>query len=176
MINKAIFFDRDGVFNELVFRPSGSLTAPWKDNEFRYLDGINLATQIAKEKGLYTFLVTNQPDINNGLTTKETVESFHERLQNKFNFDEIIFCPHSKSEGCRCRKPLPGMILQLANKWKISLQDSFMVGDTWKDIDAGKSAGCSTILIERDYNLEVKADYVVKNANEAANLVVKILY
>ena len=83
MINKAIFFDRDGVFNELVFRPSGSLTAPWKDNEFRYLDGINLATQIAKEKGLYTFLVTNQPDINNGLTTKETVESFHERFPKK---------------------------------------------------------------------------------------------
>ena len=95
MINKAIFFDRDGVFNELVLRPSGSLTAPWIDDEFEYLEGINLSTKIIKEKGLFCFLVTNQPDINDGLTTKKTVASFHMKLNKRFNFDEIVYCPHS---------------------------------------------------------------------------------
>ena len=85
--------------------------------------------------------------------------------------DEIMFCPHLDSHRCVCRKPKPGMVNILAKKWKISLSDSFLIGDNWKDIESGKSAGCRTILIDKLYNKTVTSDYRVENLTMSVEVV-----
>ena len=90
---------------------------------------------------------------------------------NELPIDEIMVCSHIDSDNCNCRKPKPGMIISLAKKWEITLEDSFLIGDNWKDIESGKAAGCRTILIDKLYNKTVTADYQVENLTMSAEVV-----
>jgi len=162
---KAIFFDRDGVINEIVWRknlPASPRTMQeWKLN--KELAKIMLAL---KEKGYKIFAVTNQPDVARNLMDKEVLQAMHQDMCDHLPLDEVMACTHDNKDNCECRKPKPGMLLMLAKKWQIDLRQSFMVGDSWKDIDAGKAAGCKTILVDAIYNQKVSADYRIKNLNE----------
>ncbi|MBI5050995.1 MAG: HAD-IIIA family hydrolase, partial [Nitrospirae bacterium] len=95
----------------------------------------------------------------------------HNLLMEKLAIDDIIVCPHDAGDDCRCRKPKAGMLLDGAQKWNIDIKKSFLIGDTWKDIDAGKSAGCKSILIDMPYNKDDAADFRVDNLFSAADLV-----
>ena len=172
-MKKAIFLDRDGVINEPIFR-DGNINkpiAPWEIDEFKLFDNIINPLNIIKKMGYHIFIVTNQPDISKGILKISTIKKMNNIIMSKLPIDEIMFCPHLDSHRCVCRKPKPGMVNILAKKWEISLSDSFFIGDNWKDIECGKGAGCTTILLDKYYNKKVNADYRVKNLSMVNKLI-----
>jgi transaldolase len=96
-------------------------------------------------------VVTNQPDVARGPQSQSTVEAMHDRLREALPVDDIIACFHDDSADCACRKPRPGLLLSAQGKYGVEFAWSFLIGDRWKDIDAGHEAGCKTVLIDRQY-------------------------
>lgn len=150
MNRSAVFLDRDGVLNRALVR-NGKPYAPRILSQFRLLPGAAAAVRDLKAAGFLVIVVTNQPDIGNGLVDPGTVEEMHSRLRAKLPLDDIKVCEHRQNEGCACRKPAPGMLLDAASDWDIVLADSFMVGDRIGDVVAGRRAGCTTVFVDRGY-------------------------
>lgn len=150
MSRPAVFLDRDGV----LCRPlivAGKAFAPKTLSDFRLVPNASKSVQRLKDAGFIVVVVTNQPDVGHGLVSMEVVEAMHRRLQERVPVDGILTCPHRQKEGCDCRKPLPGMLLTAARRFQVDLSRSFMVGDRTSDVEAGRSAGCRTIFIDRHY-------------------------
>jgi len=169
----AIFFDRDGIVNKVVL-VNGRPFPPRNLGELEYLNGIHDLIEKAKTLNYLTFVVTNQPDIARRKTESGVIEEIHEAIQHKLKFNEIRVCPHDDIDQCSCRKPLPGMLLALALKYNVDLEQSFMIGDRWKDIEAGHRASCRTVWLKNTYNEEwlgVKPDYSVEDLNECLNII-----
>jgi D-glycero-D-manno-heptose 1,7-bisphosphate phosphatase len=116
-------------------------------------------------------IFTNQPDIARGLMKIEDLKKMHDIVKEALNPNRILHCPHDDKDNCDCRKPKPGMIIKAANELHINLNKSFVVGDTWKDMEAGKAAGCITILLDAAYNQGVNSDYKVKSLDEAVEII-----
>jgi len=148
---RAVFLDRDGVINRSKVR-GGKPYAPRHLDDFRLLPGVSKSVDALKRAGFLVVVVTNQPDIGNGLVEASIVEAMHARLRSRVAVDDIRICPHRQDAGCSCRKPKPGMLLAAARQWNIDLKISYMVGDRASDIVAGKAAGCYTLLINRHYS------------------------
>ena len=149
--NKAVFLDRDGVINRVVVRDKKPYP-PDSVQELEILPDVPEALHLLKENGFLLIVVTNQPDVGRGTQKRETVEKIHSFLKNQLPLDDIYVCWHGQDGECDCRKPLPGMLFQAAEKYGIDLSQSFLVGDRWKDIEAGKLGGCKTVFIDCGYN------------------------
>jgi D-glycero-D-manno-heptose 1,7-bisphosphate phosphatase len=150
-LKPAVFLDRDGVVNQLVYR-DGKAVSPRSIEAFVFVSGIQAAVKRLKAAGFPVFIVTNQPDIARGKMAAIALDQMTERIYQTLPIDDLRVCPHDDCDDCTCRKPRPGMLLDLAARWQVNLSRSFIVGDSWKDIQAGKQAGCRTILIAREYN------------------------
>jgi D-glycero-D-manno-heptose 1,7-bisphosphate phosphatase len=170
---KAVFLDRDGVINANLER-NGRPVAPTCLAEFRILPGVEDAARRLKAAGFLLVVVTNQPDVANGLTTRATVEAMHAEVRRRLPVDDIAVCYHVDGDDCACRKPKPGMILKAAQEHGIDLAASYLVGDRWRDVEAGRAAGCRTIFIDYGYPQDkpATADKIVKSLAEAAGCVV----
>ncbi len=118
---------------------------------------------LVRREGYRTFLVSNQPDVARGLLAETVLQQMHERLTAEVELDDIAVCEHDDGDACDCRKPRPGMLLALAARWHIDLRTSYIVGDSWKDVEAGRRAGCRTILLASPAPADVAADYTVPN-------------
>jgi len=172
-IKKAIFWDRDGVINKVIIR-NDRLSSPWTMEEFVFESRAKGILQESKRLGFLNIIFTNQPDIKRGFMKKELMEKMNRRVLSTLAVDAIKFCPHDDSDNCLCRKPKPGMILEAANEWAIDLKSSYVIGDSHKDIEAGKSAGCKTILIRRNYNKDFKdSDFLINDIKEAVEIIKK---
>ena len=147
---KAVFLDRDGVINQAVVR-EGKPYPPANLAELVVLPGVPQALFRLRQAGYLTLVVTNQPDLARGTLLPEVLEALHAHLLDTLPLDGIDFCPHDDPDGCDCRKPLPGMLLRGAKRYDLSLADCVMVGDRWRDIEAGRRAGCSTVFISCGY-------------------------
>jgi D-glycero-D-manno-heptose 1,7-bisphosphate phosphatase len=143
---KAIFLDRDGVLNKLIFR-NGKAQAPYTLEEFELFPGVEQACKKFKDHHFLIIVVTNQPDVARGWVNKDSVELINKKISEQIHIDEIKICFHVNADNCECRKPMPGMLLEAADHWNINLLESFMIGDRYSDISAGIKAGCKTILI-----------------------------
>lgn len=149
-MKRAVFLDRDGVVNEAVIR-DGKPYPPANAESMLILAGTADALERLKECGYFLVVVTNQPDVARGRQTREVVEQMHRRLLSELPLDDVLTCYHDDTDGCDCRKPQPGLIRRAAQQYGIDLSQSFLIGDRWRDIDAGAYAGCKTILIDRGY-------------------------
>ena len=147
LMNKAVFLDRDGVLNRAVVR-NGKPYPPANAAELELAPAAEEALREWKEAGFKLLVVTNQPDVAKGITTRAAVEEIHRKLASQLPVDEIFVCYHQDGDGCDCRKPKPGMILDGARKHNVDLTESFLVGDRWRDVEAGQNAGCRTVLID----------------------------
>ena len=148
---RAVFLDRDGVINEAVIR-KGKPYPPKSLQEMKVIANAAESLRQLKERGFRLIVVTNQPDVRRGITAQETVEQIHAELAAQLPLDDFFVCYHDDSDGCECRKPLPGLLLQAARRYGINLRQSFLVGDRWRDIEAGAAAGCRTVLIDYGYD------------------------
>ena len=173
-MRRAVFLDRDGVINRALTR-DGKPYPPTMLEEFEILPGVVEACARLKQAGFLLVVATNQPDVGRGTLAQSTVEALHEHLRQRIPLDRIEVCYHpgQGASDCDCRKPKPGMLLHAAKELDIDLAQSWMVGDRWRDIDAGHAAGCRTILIDCDYDeaLRQKPDHRVKTLSEAADII-----
>jgi D-sedoheptulose 7-phosphate isomerase len=148
--NRAVFLDRDGVLNRAVMR-DGKPHPPSCEAELEVAPHAKSALLRLKELGYKLLVVTNQPDVARGITTRETVDCIDRKLAERLPIDETFVCYHADSDHCECRKPKAGMLLEGARRFQIDLGASFMVGDRWRDVEAGQCAGCRAILIDNEY-------------------------
>jgi histidinol-phosphate phosphatase family protein len=146
----AVFLDRDGVLNEAIVR-NGKPYPPRDLNELVITSGARAALEELKREGFLLIVVTNQPDIARGKAKRDDVDKLNAQLLAIFPLDAIEVCEHDDCNQCDCRKPNSGMLLRAGTKLGVDLARSFMVGDRWRDIEAGRRAGCRTILIGDGY-------------------------
>ncbi|PFK33510.1 hypothetical protein COI93_18365 [Bacillus cereus] len=165
---QAIFIDRDGTIggDTTIHYPGKFTLFPFTQDALRTL----------KEQNIRLFSFTNQPGIADG---KATINDFIEELKS-FGFDDIYLCPHKHGEGCTCRKPSTGMLLQAAKKHMLDLTKCIVIGDRWTDIVAGANVHATTILVQtgaghdalhtyRDNWAHIEPDYIAENFSDAVN-------
>lgn len=169
-MKRAIFLDRDGVINKVILK-EGKPFSPRKFERFELFGEIREVLEKFRREDFLNIVITNQPDITRNLIKWETLERMHKFIKENLPIDDIFVCPHDDIDSCQCRKPKPGMLLEAAKKWDIDLNGSFLIGDRWKDIEAGKNAGCITILIDYLYNKEVGSDFRVNDLHSAIKII-----
>ena len=152
MKRRAVFLDRDGVLNAVVVR-DGRPYPPQSEEDLLLLPGVSEACQVLRDAGYLLIMVTNQPDIARGTVSADIVTSINDRLQRELSLDGVSVCPHD-GDGCDCRKPKPGLLLEAANRLGIDLGASYMVGDRWRDTEAAQNAGCFAVFIDYGYREE----------------------
>jgi D-glycero-D-manno-heptose 1,7-bisphosphate phosphatase len=164
---RAVFLDRDGVLNEAVVR-GGKPYPPATVAEVVVPRDVPDALARLRNSGFRLIVVTNQPDIARGTQSRETVHAINRHLQELLQLDGVEVCEHDDRHQCDCRKPKPGMLLRAAERDGIALAQSFMVGDRWRDIEAGRGAGCRTVLIGGGYDEGLKSPPDVQVASLSA--------
>ena len=173
-MKRAVFLDRDGVINKAIVL-NGKPYAPIEICDLEVLPGTYSALKKIQDHGLLTIVVTNQPDVANGKASKDKVESINNYLLHNLPINDIRVCFHNDNDKCLCRKPLPGLIIDAAADYNVDLGNSFMVGDRWRDIDAGSAAGCTTYFIDYGYQEEQSknANYTVACLEEAVENILR---
>jgi D-glycero-D-manno-heptose 1,7-bisphosphate phosphatase len=172
---RAVFLDRDGVINQAIVR-DGKPYPPSGVDELKIVAGAAEALRDLKQAGFLLIVVTNQPDIARGTRDRSAVEAIHQALRKTLPLDDFFVCPHDDSDHCDCRKPRPGLLLRAAQKYDIDMPHSFMVGDRWRDVDAGASAGCATVWIDyryREKRSATEASVTVDSIREAADWILR---
>jgi D-glycero-D-manno-heptose 1,7-bisphosphate phosphatase len=147
---RAVFLDRDGVINRAIVR-NGKPYPPNSLAELEILPGVPEALAQLKAVGFRLIVVTNQPDVARGKTTRAEVEAMHAVLQAQLPIDELRTCYHDTADDCDCRKPKPGLLIAAARDSQLDLAASYMIGDRWRDIEAGQRAGCTSLFIDYQY-------------------------
>jgi D-glycero-D-manno-heptose 1,7-bisphosphate phosphatase len=145
-----VFLDRDGVLNEAIVR-DGLPYAPAGIDQLKLFPDAAAAAARLKSAGFLLIVVTNQPDVARRQQSREAVAAFNAAIAAAAPIDEFFMCLHDDADRCNCRKPLPGLLLDASAKWSVDLRESFLIGDRWRDIDAGFAAGCRTVLIDHHY-------------------------
>lgn len=169
-MSKALFLDRDGILNKIVMR-DGVAGSPRFSSEFEIIDDAKEVVKAAKNLNYLTVVVTNQPDIDRKKMGFMELEKMHQIIQHSFQIDCILVCMSGNNSDFR-RKPNPGMLLEAAEKFNIDLKESFLLGDSDKDIIAGRDAGVKTILLQTGYNTHIHgtADYNIHVLSEVINI------
>lgn len=191
---KAVFLDRDGVINELIYyREQGIIDSPFTVEQFRLLPGVGEATRKLREMDYKVILVSNQPGIARGNMSEETFQEIRQKMKEELAkegtfLDGEYYCfhhPEAKVErlkdNCECRKPKPGLLLQAAKDMDIDLSQSWMIGDGLTDVKAGKGARCRTILLGRMKcelchlmdEEDARPDAIASNLMEAVQFILK---
>lgn len=147
---RAVFLDRDGVLNHAIVRDGRPYPPDRLEDLKVYPDAAAALTRL-KSAGFLLLVVTNQPDVARGTQSQAAVEAMNDVLRAELPLDGFLVCWHDDRDDCPCRKPKPGLLLDGAARFGIDLAASFLIGDRWRDIDAGAAAGCRTVLIDRQY-------------------------
>lgn len=172
----AVFLDRDG----LICRDVHYLRRP---EDFELLPGVAEGIKKLNELGVKVIVATNQSGIARGYFTEEDLRRIHERMERELGergarVDAIYYCPHHPNEGCSCRKPRTGMLERAARDFGLDLKKCFIIGDRKLDLEAGKNAGCTRILVpspETEPGIEGEADFVARDLSEAAEFIARRL-
>jgi D-glycero-D-manno-heptose 1,7-bisphosphate phosphatase len=168
-MSKAVFLDRDGVINRKP--PKGRYVTRWE--EMHLLPGVGDVIGLLNRAGFRVIVVSNQRCVAKGLVTVRELESLHQRMCQHLaaagaTIDGVYYCPHETRPACNCRKPAPGMLLAAALKHRLDLPESWIIGDSEIDVEAGRSAGCKTArLLESSGAVDGKADVVALSLPEA---------
>lgn len=184
---KAIFLDRDGVINKEVDNL-------FKIDDFELIEGVSNALMQINKSEFLSIVITNQPVIAKGFITEKDLKSIHKKMdtllgEDRAYVDDLYYCPHHPESGfkneikklkidCECRKPKSGMLKKASENYNIDLTKSWMIGDRYTDICAGKNAGCKTILLQTGHHgndksnyLDLEADYICDSLGEAVELI-----
>ena len=170
MLNRAIFFDRDGVLNKLVKR-DGGYYSPLNFKNFKINEEAKSITNDLKRLNYLNIVISNQPEIARNRMKSSELEKMTEYLKNEIIVDDIFYCTHDDNSNCACRKPKTGLFLNAQKKWNIDLHESFFVGDTWRDLDAGKNMNLKTIILENNCNYDLKCDIKIKKLKDLLSII-----
>jgi D-glycero-D-manno-heptose 1,7-bisphosphate phosphatase len=173
-LGPAVFLDRDGVINRAFVR-DGKPYPPERIEDLDVLPGVGEALARLKAAGFTLVVITNQPDVARGRQTAEVVNAMHERLASLLPIEEFRVCWHDDKDACECRKPKPGLITRPP---AYDLPRSVVVGDRWRDVEAGRRAGCrAAILVDYGYDEgpPVTPDVRVRSLAEAADWILSTM-
>jgi len=147
---RAVFLDRDGVLNQapVLYGKPGS---PKTMDEFVIPPDRVVLLKKLKECGFLLIVVTNQPDVTRGRQSIVIIEQMHRKLQSMLPLDDILVCFHDNQDDCPCRKPRPGLLIEAQQRYGLDMTRSFLIGDRWKDVEAGNAAGLKTAFIDYGY-------------------------
>ena len=176
-MKKAVFLDRDGVINRALVK-DGLPESPKSLNELEILPGVKESILRLKKLNFICLVVTNQPDVSRGKIIKDNVIEMNNFLKNEIAFDDIFVCYHDDKDNCNCRKPKSGLLLQASKKWNVDFKKSFIIGDRWRDIQAGEKVGCKTIFLEYNYK-DIKPknpDFITDSLPSAIHIIEKFVY
>jgi D-glycero-D-manno-heptose 1,7-bisphosphate phosphatase len=169
----AVFLDRDGTLNRALMR-NDIPTSPACVEQVEILPGVPQALERLKRAGLLLVVVTNQPDVARGTLERRNVEQINAYLGRRLPLDAIFCCYHDDADDCPCRKPRPGMLIDAAERFGVLLPLSFVVGDRWRDIEAGQRAGCTTVLLRQAYSGDsVRPDFEAADLSQAAEIILR---
>ena len=176
-MKKSVFLDRDGVINK-VYIKDGLPQSPNSLNELKILPGVRESIIKLKKLNFICLMVTNQPNVSRKKIDKNSVIQMNNFLKNEIALDDIFVCYHDDSDNCNCRKPKPGLLSQAGKKWDVDFKKSFMIGDRWRDIQAGEKVGCKTIFLDYKYNEKKpkKPDFVSDSLLNAAHIIEKLIH
>ena len=193
-MSRAVFLDRDGVINELIYYPEhGIIDSPFNVEQFKLIPGVCEAINKFHELGLEVIIVSNQPGIAKGYFSEENFNEIGGKMKEELAkegavLDGEYYCfhhPEAKVEklnvNCECRKPKPGLLLKAAKDKNIDLSQSWMVGDGLTDVKAGENAGCKTILLGKMKcelchlmdEQDTHPDFIAPNLFDASQIIVK---
>lgn len=166
----AVFLDRDGVINRPILRQGRPHPPDSVEDLEIYPDAASSIRRLTLA-GYAPVVVTNQPDVARGLQRAEVVHEINRELRKRVDVAAVYVCFHDDADGCHCRKPAPGLLLDAAHDLGLDLSRSFMVGDRWRDVEAGHRAGCRTVYIDRQYSERSPqdADVVTTSLAEAVS-------
>lgn len=183
MLEKVVFLDRDGVIN----RDSPAYIKTWE--EFEFLPGCLEAISLLTRNGFTVIVITNQSIIGRGMADRETLSHTHRQMSETAaahggRIHDIFFCPHHPEDGCDCRKPAPGLIFKARDTYDIDLADAVMVGDSAKDMECARNAGCgASVLVKTGNGLsamdalaekEIRPDYLADDLLDAAHWILRL--
>jgi D-glycero-D-manno-heptose 1,7-bisphosphate phosphatase len=168
--NKAVFLDRDGVLNQLIQR-DGSFRSPQKFEDFHIIDDAKDVINLIHEMGYLALVVSNQPDISRGKLKQSDLDKMTKVLFEELGVDDVYYCPHDDNNDTGCRKPAPGLLFTAQIKYDLDFNKSFMIGDTWRDVQAAEKARISMILLNKNYNQGLKNGIRVGNLQEAISII-----
>lgn len=171
---RAVFLDRDGVLNNAVIS-DGKPYPPAGLEEVHIMPGVREGLNALKDAGFMLIVVTNQPDVARGRVTLASVKEINRHLMGELPLDDFRICYHDQADNCDCRKPKPGLLLSAAEEHKIDLSKSYMIGDRWSDVEAGRRAGCRTIFIDSGYTEQApqKPDFLAADFSRAVEFILK---
>jgi len=175
-LSAAVFLDRDGVINRITVS-KGVPHPPQELKEFSFLPKVPKACRDLRRAGLALVVVTNQPDVARGTQTRKRVRAMNERVASRLPVKGVLTCFHDNADACLCRKPKPGLLKKAAARWRLDLKRSFIVGDRWSDIAAGRAAGCRGILIKKSYSQaeRCRPDWTARDLAEAAEIILRTI-
>lgn len=175
-LSAAVFLDRDGVINRITVA-KGVPHPPSALKEFVFLPRVEAACRRLERAGLKLAVVTNQPDVARGTQTRLRVTAMNARVKARLPVKGVLTCFHDNADGCLCRKPKPGLLRLAAKRWRLDLKRSFMVGDRWSDVEAGRAAGCRSILIKKSYSQagRCRPDWTARDLAGAAEIILRTI-
>ena len=189
--SRAVFLDRDGVLNELIYYPDeGRVGSPMSARQLRVSKFMPETLKEIKSHGYKLIVISNQPGVARKQFTFKELEKMNDKIKKELSrsgvyLDGEYYCLHHPRAlikkyrlNCNCRKPKPGLLLQAAKDHKLDLSKSFFVGDALSDVKAGKAAGCKTVLIGSMTDLlnrvikkeHAEPDYMVASLKEVVSL------
>ena len=177
-MRRAVFLDRDGVINKPVVR-EGRPHPPAEVEDFELYQDVPTGCARLEAAGYLLVVVTNQPDVARKAQSRAVVDAMHRKMLDVLpQIARVEVCWHAGVEWadpCDCRKPQPGMVLRAAKALNIDLTQSFLIGDRWRDIDCGRSAGCRTVFIDRNYSETLKQppDWTVQSFGQAIEVILR---
>nr|AAP58530.1 putative phosphatase [uncultured Acidobacteriota bacterium] len=171
---RAVFLDRDGVINRVVLI-GGRPHPPPSVAAMHVLPGVAEALARLSAAGFRLVVVTNQPDVARRTQQRAVIDAMHAHLAATLPIDDFRVCDHDDADECSCRKPKAGLLEEAAREGGLSLVASFMVGDRWRDIEAGRRAGCTTVFIDCGYREQPpdRPDVTVRSLPEAADWILR---
>jgi D-glycero-D-manno-heptose 1,7-bisphosphate phosphatase len=173
-MKRLVILDRDGVIN---FESTEFIKSP---EEWTPIPGSLEAISKLNQAGFIVCVATNQSGVGRHLFTEETLSCIHEKMRKLLSevggkIDDILYCPHLPDENCKCRKPLPGMIQTLLDKWQVLAENTYVIGDSLRDLQAGQALGCNVILVKTgngtrtlSEHLQLNEGLVFDNLDQAA--------
>ena len=173
-LDNVVFLDRDGVIN----LDHSDYIKSW--SEFKFIPRSIQAIKELTLRGFHAIVITNQSVINRNMVSDQGLEYILTMMKNEVRsggglINDIFFCPHIPEDNCDCRKPKPGMILQAKRKYDIDLADAVMIGDSAKDIECARNAGCGTAVLVKTGN-GVKAEKTLAEKNIYPDYIASDLY
>jgi D-glycero-D-manno-heptose 1,7-bisphosphate phosphatase len=169
----AVFIERDGVLNQVRIERQNQVSPITLEDFHMNLEAVPLLKKL-KAAGLLLLATTNQPGLSRGYQTRRELDRMHELLRPTFALDDILVCPHDETDGCSCRRPKPGLLVEAGFKWRLNLDHCFVISDKWQDAEAARAVNCTSLLLQSPWNGAARRDLVLPDLAAAVDKLLRL--